>query len=108
MKLKKFLKIIKTINLLSKSSKTMANYIKDLFDEFKSDGIMYIESEMLFNKLRTDWSKILELEYIFHFIIICGLAQIDVIQIKKMVRRYKKLVDEFKIKDELAVVLPRG
>jgi len=25
-----------------------------------------------------------------------------------MVRRYKKLVDEFKIKDELAVVLPRG
>ena len=24
-----------------------------------------------------------------------------------MVRRYKKLVDEFKIKDELAVVLPR-
>jgi len=25
-----------------------------------------------------------------------------------MVRRYKKLVDEFKIKDELAFVLPRG
>ena len=41
----------------------MENYIKDLFEEFKADGIMYNEREMLFNKPRTDWSKIKELEY---------------------------------------------
>ena len=41
----------------------MANYIKDRLEEFKADGIMYNEREMLFNKPRTDWSKIQELEY---------------------------------------------
>ena len=41
----------------------VANYIKDRLEEFKADGIMYNEREMLFNKPRTDWSKIQELEY---------------------------------------------
>jgi dynein heavy chain len=47
----------------AESAKTMANYIKDRLEEFKADGIMYNEREMLFNKPRTDWSKIQELEY---------------------------------------------
>ena len=39
----------------------MENYIKDRFEEFKSDGIICTKKE---KNPRTDWSKIQELEYL--------------------------------------------
>jgi dynein heavy chain len=46
----------------AESAKTLAVYIKGKVEEYKKDGIMYNEREMLFGKPRTDWSKIQELD----------------------------------------------
>ena len=133
-------------------AKQLATYIKEKIEEYKKEGIMYNEREVLFNKPRTDWSKIQELDSMFlpfynlwigmdiwntesknwlendfstldgneidntlqeltkNFNVALSRFKSDGVDdtIFNIAFKYKKQIDEFKPKGELAVALTRG